>query len=338
MDDNKLNIEELTLVVKLLEKSTTKDVIKDFLKSKNVSYSGTWSDLLNKRIIPAAKERAFKVGELYDLLAAAEECGRQHIFLYKLPENITVNFSREKLEPIVRRSEFSNLIDQPTVVDTPTELTICDIRWDGSTFVMKGVDQRISYKSIGNTVTDSKLIKEYSIEKSRAVYVAKVNQNGLCEVRVSSNSNSSDYEDEIRMFLRKASSLFSPNNILDYPLNLQHAKSRMWDDRLNLSESIRFSDATLRNGQSTLRAASGSRDADLLTDSKVAKSVEEFSGDDVYCDSNNVFFKPIKDKEIPSKEIHVYMTGEFNEFVISAACNHNDYVYVLERMLEFNNG
>lgn len=337
MDNEELNIEELTLVVKLLEKSTTKEVVQDFLKSRNVSHSGTWSDLLDKRIIPAAKEGNFDVSELYGLLAAAEECGRQHVFLYKLPKKIISKFSREDLEPIVKKSDFSSLLDKPIVVDTPSELTICDIRWDGTTFVIKGIDQRVSYRSLGNTVTDAKLIKEYSIERSRAVYVLKVHQDGLCEVRVSSNSNSSDYEDEIRKFLRETRSLFAESNILNYPLNLQGAKSRMWERRLSLIDSIRFSDATLRNGQSTLRAASGSRDADLLTDAKVVKSVEEFSGDDVYCDSNNVFFKPLKDKEIPSKEIHVYMTGEFNEFVISAACNHNDYLYVLNRMLEFNN-
>lgn len=61
-----------------------------------------------------------------------------------------------------------------------------------------------------------------------------------------------------------------------------------------------------------------------------------FKGDDVHCDSNNLFFRQREGYDTPSREVHVLMSGEYNEFAITTYCKTEDYEYVLQRVLEFN--
>lgn len=328
---------QVKLIMSLLEKTTTKEVVCDFLKAKGLNFSGTWSDLLEKRILPAFLEKKISLQELTSLLSSAEETGRQHILLYQLPANVLKEFSREEIERKVQLTEFHQLLSSPKIIDKPDALTVSDIRWDADSLVIKAISKRTRHVPLGEKVEDNRLIKEYRIEESRAISLLKVHSDGLCEVRISSKSSSSSYSEEVLDFLRSLKPILSWEKIISFPLNLQKAKSTLWENRNDLAGIVRFSDATLNNGRSIMRVASGDRDDDLLQDELVANSVEQFSGSNVYCDTNNVFFQTIVGQIIPSKEIHVLMSGEFNEFVVTASCGLKDYNYVLRKILGFNN-
>lgn len=327
---------QVRLIVSLLEKTTTKEVVCDFLKAKGLSFSGTWSDILEKRILPAFAENKVSLQELINLLSGAEETGRQHILLYQLPANVLKELSREEIEQKVRHTEFNSLLSNPKVIDKPDQLTVSDIRWDSGSLVVKAISKRTRHIPLGEKIEDNRLIKEYQIEESRAISLLKVHSDGLCEVRISSKSTASRYSEEVLDFLRALRPFISWERITSFPLNLQNAKSTLWENRKDLSGVVRFSDATLHNGRSTMRVASGDREDDLLQDELVANSVEQFSGDSVYCDTNNVFFQTVEGQKTPSKEIHVLMSGELNEFVVTASCGQRDYDYVLRKILGFN--
>ncbi|MDN7127387.1 hypothetical protein J6J08_08325 [Pseudidiomarina sp. 1APR75-33.1] len=330
---------KLKVAVKLLEKSTKKEAVQGFLKGKQLTYSGTWDDILNKRIIPAFDANKISLEEVYSLLASVEEYGRQHIFLYQIPDKLLDQITNDKLRERFEQSEFAELIDSPKILDIPDEFTIVDVRLSSSSFVVKAVTKRTTYTSLGHRVEGDRLIKEYSIEHSRSLYILKVHGNGLCEVRITSSATSTDkYKDLIEVFLRKLMKVIPTHEISRYPINLQTAKNKIWDDRMSLRSMIRFSDATLNNGFSYLRAATGSMDADLLTDRQVVESVDSFSGDSVCCDSHNIFFKTITGQKYPTKELHVRMSGDLNEFVIPATIERDDYMYILNKILGFNDG
>jgi hypothetical protein len=214
------------------------------------------------------------------------------------------------------------------------------IRWnpDGS-FVIKAISKRTRYEYIGDDMSTSEgiLSKRYKVIESRAVCLLKLHTNGLVEVRISSKSNTSKYSEDVEEFLRFINDIMPMTKILSNAIFLTNCKDKLWNNRVKLSNVLRFSDATLRNSLGTsLKVATGNRDSDLLDDTSANKSMEEFTGDDVICETNNVFFKIIEKQLVPSKEIHVLMSGEVNEFTVTAYCKESDYNYILKNLITFN--
>ena len=327
-------------ILKLLEQVTSKGVVTNFLKEKGLNYSGTWQELFEKRIYPAVKQGQITLVELTNLLALSEETGRQHIFLYKLPKAVFKDLSKEAIEKSIKTSKLEHLINQPLVIDKPDKQTISEIRWnkDGS-FVIKAISKRTRYEYIGDdmSVSDGILSKRYQVIESRTVSLLKLHTSGLVEVRISSKSNTSKYHEDVEEFLRLINNIVPMSKILSNPILLTKCKDKLWSDRVKLSNVLRFSDATLRNSLGTsLRAATGGRDSDLLDDTSANQSMNTFTGNDVNCETNNIFFKMIENKPIPSKEIHVLMSGEINEFTVTAYCQESDYYYVLNNLIKFN--
>lgn len=331
-------IKNADLVMQLLEQVSTKDVVINFLKKKSLHHSGTWLELREKRILPAIESGKVSLPELIELLSEAEETGRQHVFLYQLPEILFKgDFSVANLKAKVQSSKFSSLVDEPVILDKPDNLTLNQINFTSQAVTFKAISTRVSYGPSNDRIENGKLIKEYDIQKTRAVSLLKIHENGLCEVRISSKSSSVGYGEDIREFLRLLNSIFDWEKITAYPVNLAKAKSNIWDQRESLREQVRFSDATLTNGLSVLRAATGTREADLLDDEQVSGTVKTFVGDNVCCDSNNIFLRPMQGQSSPTKEIHILMTGEINEVIMTTSCSTADYEYSIGKILAWNN-
>ncbi|KPH89194.1 hypothetical protein AMS57_18270 [Pseudoalteromonas undina] len=334
-----LNIKgQVEAILKLLEQTTSKDVLTDFLKEKQLHFSGTWEELFSKRVYPAVESSEIKLEELVELLAKSEETGRQHIFLYQLPESELGNLSSEKLLEKLKIANLSTLLANPLVLDKPEEPTISAVRFDkDGCFVLKAISTRTRYEYIGDVVENDILQKRYNIIKSRAISLFKLHTSGLVEIRISSKSHTTKYQEDVDAFLKMLEPIVPRLKVTSFPLCLFNAKNKIWENKNTLSDVLRFSDATLKNNNgTTLRAATGDRDSDLLDDKAAASSMEQFTGDDVYCETNNIFFKKVKGQEVPSREVHVLMSGEVNEFTITAYCKDSDYEYILKNLLKFN--
>ena len=65
-EDKKLSV----VIFGLLKNATSQQVVKNFLKSKNVPTSGNWDELYEKRILPALNQAKFTVKDLRELLQA----------------------------------------------------------------------------------------------------------------------------------------------------------------------------------------------------------------------------------------------------------------------------
>ncbi|MEP1385809.1 MAG: hypothetical protein ABJK64_18675, partial [Paraglaciecola sp.] len=229
---------EVEKTLKLLEQVTSKDVVTTFLKEKGLSYSGTWKELFEKRVYPAIEQKKIKLVELTDLLALSEETGRQHVFLYQLPDVVLNDLSKAAITNSIKTTQLEHLISQPLIIDKPDNQTISSIRWnkDGS-FVIKAISKRTRYEYIGDNMseTDGILSKRYKIIESRAVCLLKLHTNGLVEVRISSKSNTSMYHEDVEEFLELINDIIPKKKVQSNPIFLTKCKDKLWNNRGKLS-------------------------------------------------------------------------------------------------------
>jgi hypothetical protein len=329
---------KVKLILELLEQVATKEVVVNFLKGKGLPFSGSWAELVEKRVLPAVDDGKVTIEELTSLLAASEEHGRQHIFLYRLNEDSVCQLSEELLLPRLAELGLDGLIGNPEILNEPENATISDIRWDAGALVVKVISKLSKYEAVDETQdADGFFVKRYKVVSSRVVSVVKVNVSGLVEIKISSKHNSTRYAEDVLSLLNMLKAILPMKDIIGSPVSLYASKTGIWERRGELAGVIRFSDATLKNSLGySLKAATPTRDYDLLEDEGVNTSMTTFQGRDIYCDTNNIFFKSVEGCATPSKEVHVLMSGEGNEFAITTYCKDEDYNYVLRKIIEFN--
>lgn len=331
---------DIALIIELLKQTTSISIVRDFLKAKNLKYSASsWDALYRDRILPSIENGQLDPNDLIKLLRNVEEYGHQHIFLYECtPEMARSLMDRSHVRRIYAREGIESVLDSPLILDQPVEPTITDVRWASAgaidlSLTIKIIEQRTSQRYVGDEVSGNYILKRYERINERAVNIVKLHRDGLLELRITSQANSSNYLDNIRV-LQGMVGLFPRSEF--NPISLSTAKNRLWHNRAELTTLIRYSDSTLRNNNGTvLRAATGAESADLLQDTGAISSLNEFLNyEDAFCDGSNIWFKA-QDPE-PSKDIHVLLSGELNEFAVTANCTENDYGYVLKKLRALN--
>lgn len=327
--------------MKLLKETATLNVVCDFLKNKGLHHSASsWDKLLSERIIPSLEEKQITVNDLIALLQRAEEYGRKHTFLYKcLPSIAEELLNERRMEAILKSSGLDKLIDKPAILDQPESPTIADVRWlknpNGITegFLIKIIEARISMEFVGEESDGNLVSRQYKQVKERAVNVVKLDTKGNLEIRIASQKNSTLYKDNLVKMWDLVGEIFPRLNFAE--ISLHKAKDRLWNDKAELQSLIRYSDSTLKNESGTvLKAASGSFDSDLFDDTGATDSLATFLSHKAHCETFNIWFKA--NAPLPSKDIHVLLSGEINEFAITAHCNEEDYAYVLGQLRKFN--
>lgn len=253
---------KIELIMKLLEQTSNKNAVVELLKSKKLSFSGTWQELTEKRVTPAVQDNKLSISELTNLLATSEEHGRQHVFLYQLMPELVEMLTPEVLTPILHALGLDSLLKIPAVLDEPDEPTISDIRWepDGA-LTIKVISKRVQREPVDEKLdAEGYIVLRYKTTSSRAVNLVKINPNGLVEVRISSKSNSTRYQDDVNDLLGMLKDIIPSAKLKAHPISLYAAKNNIWERREELSGIIRFSDATLKNDSGyTLRAATPDR-------------------------------------------------------------------------------
>lgn len=327
------------LIVSLLRQTTSLQVVSEFLKAKGVPHStGSWDDLYVKRIQPALDSHAITVADLIALLRSVEESGRQHVFLFQTQRTKAQEaMEQARVRKALEKRGIDHVIDSPKVLDQPRSPTISDVRWDAASenlrMTIKSVEQRTYHKFLGETDKGNTLIREYEAVRERAVNVVRLHRDGLLELRIASHTNSSKYAEDVTAMWKQLDGVLDES---DFSLvSLQKAKDRLWKDRDKLSQLVRYSDSVLRNDQGTvLKAATGEMSASLIDDAGAVGSLNEFMRHDAVCDATNIWF--LAKDPAPSRDIHVLLSGQVNEFAITAHCIPADYEYVLGQLRTLN--
>lgn len=326
----------LDTILKLLKQTTSLDVLSNFLKSKKLPFSAnSWEAMIHDRIMPAINNGSVTENDLINLLRTVEECGRQHIFLYKCNRQSVIDetLSEHRVREVLKESEEEFLMDSPRILDEPEEITLADVRVSQECLVVKLVGTRTNRTFVEETRSGGFVSRRYEEVLERTVNLIKVHKNGVMEIRIGSHENSNKYQRELEVMRHFASRFIAVGNF--GVLSLKTLKNKLWESRQDLSDIIKFSNHTLANDYgNVLRASSSSEDSDLSSDDGIAESIEKFISHDGYCDSSNVWFK--KGDVLPSRDIHVLFSGECNEFIIPVKCNTGDYEYVFEKIIQLN--
>jgi hypothetical protein len=322
---------------KLIEDAGTLPTIGALLKSRGLPHSASsWDSMVKDRIRPALENGDITEGDLYGFLREAEEFGRQRVFLYRREERGLPD--DRALRRWLGNRDSESVLREPLIVDQPAKLTIADARreqLDGKeTLVIKTVETRTHRRLVSErAVGESRYVVEYELERVRAVNVARFHSDGLLEIRVHLHRSSGvrNYRDDLNTLQTLLTGLFTPTKTKAF--SLQKAKDALWNGRATLQKLVRYSDSELRNARgNSLRGATGKEMESLFDDPAAEASMDLFGGkSDAYCDSLNVWWKAQPNGR-PSKDIHLWLAGEANEFGVTQQCSRADYEHVLSEL------
>lgn len=329
---------QIKTVLDLLEDATSKEVVQDFLRKKGLHYSGTWSEVREKRLIPYLNDHVITIEELIELLGAVEECGDQHIFLYHCrPEDAVEMMGREQVAATLRAENLAHLLDGRDIAYATETPTIVEVRFETAAvdvaMVIKAAEVRVKRKLERTRSFHGKFIKIYSDKRVRAVNVAKLHRSGFLEVRIQSLDNTTKYDGDLSRFLRLINQYLPVARFGD--TSLTTAKDTMWAKREDLKDLIRYTDACVVDEHGNqVKAATGSSKADL-SQGAVGRSVDFVLAEDAnaYCTESNLWFNK---SDHLGADIHVLLNGASNEFAITRKCSAADYDYVLDQIRYFN--
>jgi hypothetical protein len=338
--------EKFGVLVTLVERATSLQVVKDFLKSKDLPHSaGSWDDMRKKRLVPAFEAGTLTLRDLHGLLRRTEGYGKQHIFLFMLrkpvgqsaeshTERLSKMLSEARVKPILTALGLRSLDDEPLVVDLPEHPTLVDARYQdvagARALLLKEIEKRVSRKFVSEQTVGNTYTKVYHVDTQRVVNVARLWSTGLLELRIASRDNSTKYADDLRAFFNRVRNVFPPDEFVE--LSLKNLKSNLWNKREELKEVVRFATYTLQDDEgNTLRANAALPTDDLGGNARIGASFAQFESDQVFCSGSNVYFKP---PEEDAREVHVLLSGEDHEFAVTAAVTEEEYDHVLRQILQ----
>lgn len=332
------------IIFRLFRQATSKQVVQDFLKAKNLKPSAaTWDELFDLKILPALEEGTLTLLQLRGLLQQVEECGKQHVFLYwcdaaKAKEML----ARHRVEAVAAQMGVQALIGSPLDLELPDAPTIVDVRIvqphassAPTGLLVKMVETRTTKVFVGET-SDTKagtLTRTYSVTKKRAVNLAYLQEDGMLELRIDSQDNRSRYQDNVKA-LRQAVAPLIPIDGFGI-VSLSVAKKKLWTDREALSEQIRYSHSTAKNDFGyVMNVSSSAQEDNLSTDGGSAAAMQSFLESDGHVTGANIYMKIPHTN--PQREVHILVTGDLNEFAVPVSCSSSDYEHVRGKILAFN--
>lgn len=330
------------LILKLLEETTSLEVVGHFLRQRGLASSASgWRFLRDNRILPALEQNKITVNDLISLLRDAEEHGRQHVFLYRVDRNhVGALLARNRVQAALRRHGLTRLLETPRILDQPDEPTVSDVRWETAnidlSLIVKVIEKRRYRKLISQREEGNRLFVEYEFYDERAVNVARLHHDGILELRIGTHTNSSKYDSDIERFRQIVAPIIPLDGFREW--SVQKAKNNLWTKRAESRTSVRWSDSRLRNDNGTvITAATRDMEASLDDDEGAASSVDAFMEHaDSRCEASNIYFIKGPPEGTPSKDIHVILAGQLNEFALTANCNERDYNYVFNEIKRHN--
>lgn len=330
----------LSLLFQLVEQAGTLEAVRDLLRAKQRPFSaGSWEFMFKERVRPALEAGALSEDDLLALLRDSEEYGRQHVFLFKrttgtgLPDNGAIR-------RWLKRSGAEDVIERPLLVDKPGQATIAEVRRErgkgGDNLVVKIVETRTYKTRVSEVEQGSRTIVTYERETVRAINVVRLHSDGMLEVRVYSHRNAGgDYSRELSRLIKVVSGIFPPIHYVDW--SLHRAKAALLDQHHALNGTIRYSDTEIRSDKGSIfHLTTGPQEADLFADAAAEEGHKGFTKQgNTSCSGLNVWWRAQK-LGPPSRDVHVLLSGEPNEFAVTQQCTPSDYEHVFAAIRSLN--
>ena len=327
---------ECEAIWKLLQEVTSLSVVADFLKSRKQHFSsGSWDEMLEKRIFPLIARGMLTTNDLASLLSEAEQFGRCHVFLYKTTKEKALQLLDDsRIKGLCEKKKTLSLLNGSVIWNTPITPTLSSIKTDtdaGNTSkTFRVLETRSERQFLKEEIVNDIITRSWKQANVRAVNSLRLHPSGLLEIRIQSHHSSTKYEADITR-IWKVIGDFLPVTEFS-PFSLSKAKSKLWAARGDLTKKIRFKDSLLMNAVGTsMLTSTGDEQGDLFADTNASASIDTFlEGRGAYCDSANIWFLPVEN--VFEREVHVLLSGQDNEFAITANCTKTEYDYVLNEL------
>lgn len=327
---------DVPLILFLISEHGTLDQLAGFLQSSGASpYSApSWDMVRRSRIPDALASGAVTVESLADFLGELEEHGQQHVFLYRALADVGTFLDETRVEAVARSLGLDEAFGVSLVSDQPVQPEITSIRMEagaeGRRLSVKIVETREYREPIDEEEHDDYVVVRYRRILLRRVNVFALRQDGLLEVRLQSHRRGTKYGPDIARSWDLAEPFIPQGSFEELPVT--PAKKAIWERRKELEGIVRHSKNIARNDLGSEVQVTGTS---LDADEHAGNALDEFLLSDSYVRYGNHYWMP-QDDGVPSKELHILMTGEVNEFAYTQRCLPEDYQYGLARILEFN--
>lgn len=311
------------------------------LRANGLSAVNSWQQAKD-RIVGAVKDGKLPPRELVQLLRDSEEYGGQHVFFYATSKENAAKFtSQDFLRTKLLSLDRLDLLEEPNFLSKPGSRGFADARLDrekgGLVLILKSVESRVYYRLENEYEENAGLykIRRYRRFEFRAVDLIRVHSDGFTELCIASADSASDYSDRVTSAWSFFGSILSQFQF--ERVSVGKAQQKLWKDRKNIANLLRYSDSRLRDAKGTvLTAATGAQQDSLFEDPRATASIDAFWDDETVCDKSNMWWLKREDELVPSKNVHVLMAGASNEFAIPGKCNRADYEYVLAQIRKAN--
>jgi hypothetical protein len=338
---------DLATAIALLKKNSSINAVSDYFKKHSVApfSAGSWPELVDSRIKPALDRGDLTRKDILQLLIDSEEYGRQHVFLYQCSPKTEIAYLLDESTVRQRLSklDLEGLYERPRIVERPKGLQLVDVRHEqnapGKALIIKAVNLRRRRNLLKKEEAGDLEILTYQWEEDRAIYVLRLSQNGLAEVRIQSYRNSIDYAKEAEEFFAKCTGIIDRFKFEDF--SLAPTRLHMIQKRKTLTTLVRFGENTLRSKKGGGVRVFGSDWAKNMyeDDEELDGSVETFLSKGKgksKCDEVNCTWLKRQGNSAPLSDIHTFIGGANNEFVVLPQCERSDYEYVLEKITGFS--
>ncbi|MGK3994008.1 hypothetical protein [Sorangium sp. So ce1024] len=322
-------------IFELFPQITNIQVISGFLKERQLAYSAqSWETLKNERVIPALEAGRLRIDDLTAILAEAEEHGNQHVFLFQCSRQHAADIlDARRVSDVAGKLGFS----QAHVLSQPDVPTLSDIRMDrDGSLVVKIIERRSRDRVVRERFIGGYKVHFIQTVHERAVNVAKMHRDGILELRISSRRGNADYGKDVTVLRRQIEPLVPIGEFSEWSIGA--AKHAIWQNRASLASAVRFGDSRVRNDYGTvITAAARNRETDLNEDESATNSLNAFlSSEEAWFDTSNLWWLRNEETGTPSKNIHVRLAGDVNEFCITSNCSQRDYDYVFNEIKRHN--
>ena len=327
----------------LIREASSLEVVRDFLRDRKIPITApNWDELYNQRIQPALESKKLNIEDLSLLLQQVEEYGKQHIFLFKCSQaDADRILGRARVESAAKALGVFERMSIPLHLEMPPTPEIVDVRLieapNGSgpiSLTVKVCETRESSKLVDDSMdaVTCRRIKTYQITKKRAISVAHLDRDGLLQIRIASRDTSTKYHEQLSAIISMILK-FVPISVFQ-PVSLSKAKDTLYNKQEDFSGVIRYSTTTAMNDFGiSMNLAAPNLSKDLSEDGGSSAAMKSFMAEKGFVTGSNIWF--IMPDEA-SRQIHVYLSGERNEFAITATCTPGEYSYVIEKILSLN--
>ena len=216
------------------------------------------------------------------------------------------------------------------MTELPPAPTISSIRLDGDgsgTLSIKLVETRTYEELVEQKTEGNRKTYVYEQMQARAVNVMRLSSTGILELRIQSHLNRSQYHEDIKRVWSCMDDFFPEAKFSRH--SLQKLKERIWKNRDTLEGKIRVSDVRLEDDKGfPITASTPKADSNLAGHAGAVNSIQAFLDAGAHQKSAGVWWVK-QENGIPSTDIHILLSGESNEFALTATCTKADYEYVL---------